>query len=111
VRTYRDDQRGALRGRQTAFVVELDGLHTVHLGDIGHPAVQEKLAFAAAECSRLGKPCGIVGGTPDMVAKFLAYGYSWVAVASDMAMMMGRAQEFLAKVRGVATSAATSGNY
>jgi len=82
-----------------------------HLGDIGHPAVQEKLAFAAAECSRLGKPCGIVGGTPDMVAKFLAYGYSWVAVASDMAMMMGRAQEFLAKVRGVATSAATSGNY
>src|SRR4051812_32888864 len=24
VRTYRDDQRGATRGRQTAFVVELD---------------------------------------------------------------------------------------
>jgi len=81
-----------------------------HLGDIGHPAVQEKIAFAAAGCKRIGKPCGIVGGTPEMVAQFLAYGYSWVAVASDMAMMMGRAQEFLGKVRGVA-AAPVSGNY
>lgn len=44
VRTYRDDQRGALRGRQTAFAVELDGLHTIHLGDIGHLLSEEKLA-------------------------------------------------------------------
>lgn len=36
VRTYRDDARGADRGKQVAFVVELDGLHTIHLGDIGH---------------------------------------------------------------------------
>ncbi len=43
VRTYRDDQRGAERGRQTAFVVELDGLHTIHLGDIGHLLTEEKL--------------------------------------------------------------------
>ena len=43
VRTYRDDQRGADRGRQTSFVVELDGLHTIHLGDIGHLLTQEKL--------------------------------------------------------------------
>ncbi len=43
VRTYRDDQRGAARGRQTAFVVELDGLHTIHLGDIGHLLTEEKL--------------------------------------------------------------------
>ena len=43
VRTYRDDERGALRGRQTAFVVELDGLHTIHLGDVGHLLTEEKL--------------------------------------------------------------------
>ena len=43
VRTYRDDQRGAQRGRQTAFVVELDGMHTIHLGDIGHLLSEEKL--------------------------------------------------------------------
>ncbi len=43
VRTYRDDKRGAERGRQTAFVVELDGLHTIHLGDVGHLLSEEKL--------------------------------------------------------------------
>jgi L-ascorbate metabolism protein UlaG (beta-lactamase superfamily) len=43
VRTYRDDQRGAARGRQTAFVVELDGMHTIHLGDIGHLLTEEKV--------------------------------------------------------------------
>jgi L-ascorbate metabolism protein UlaG (beta-lactamase superfamily) len=44
VRTWRDEQRGALRGAQTAFVVELDGLHTIHLGDIGHLLTEEKLS-------------------------------------------------------------------
>ena len=43
VRTYRDDQRGEERGRQTAFVVELDQMHTIHLGDIGHLLTEEKL--------------------------------------------------------------------
>ena len=35
-----------------------------HIGDIGNPAVQAKLAAAAAACRRLGKPCGIVGADP-----------------------------------------------
>jgi L-ascorbate metabolism protein UlaG (beta-lactamase superfamily) len=44
VRTYRDDAKGADRGKQVAFVVELDGLHTIHLGEIGHLLTEEKLA-------------------------------------------------------------------
>ena len=43
VRTYRDDARGADRGKHVAFVVELDGVHTIHLGDIGHLLSEEKL--------------------------------------------------------------------
>lgn len=43
VRTYRDDARGAESGKQVAFVVELDGIHTIHLGDIGHLLSEEKL--------------------------------------------------------------------
>ncbi len=43
VRTYRDAKRGAESGKQTAFATELDGLHTIHLGDIGHELTQEKL--------------------------------------------------------------------
>ncbi len=44
VRTYRDDARGAEAGKQVAFAIELDGIHTVHLGDIGHLLSEEKLA-------------------------------------------------------------------
>lgn len=36
VRTFRDESQGAERGVNTCFVMELDGIHTVHLGDIGH---------------------------------------------------------------------------
>jgi L-ascorbate metabolism protein UlaG (beta-lactamase superfamily) len=44
VRTYRDDASGTKKGRQTSFVVELDGMHTIHLGDIGHLLTEEELA-------------------------------------------------------------------
>src|SRR6476661_5710897 len=43
VRTYRDDARGTESGKQVAFVVEVDGVHTIHLGDIGHLLSEEKL--------------------------------------------------------------------
>lgn len=68
-------------------------------GDMGNPAVQDKLSAGAQTCKRLGKPCGIVGANPELVSKFLDYGFSWVAVGSDLAMLVGRAQEFLSAVR------------
>jgi L-ascorbate metabolism protein UlaG (beta-lactamase superfamily) len=43
IRTYRDDTRGADAGKQVSFAIELDGVHTVHLGDIGHLLSEEKL--------------------------------------------------------------------
>jgi 2-dehydro-3-deoxyglucarate aldolase/4-hydroxy-2-oxoheptanedioate aldolase len=69
------------------------------LGDMGNPAVQEKLAAGAQTCKRLGKPCGIIGFNPEMAKKFLGYGFSWVAVSSDLALMVGRAQEYLGAMR------------
>jgi L-ascorbate metabolism protein UlaG (beta-lactamase superfamily) len=36
VRTYRDKERGAERGRNTAYVLQLDDLTFCHLGDLGH---------------------------------------------------------------------------
>ena len=36
VRTFRDNEQGAARGMSTAFVYELDGLYTAHLGEVGH---------------------------------------------------------------------------
>lgn len=43
IRTYRDEQKGALHGRNVAFVADLDGVHVIHLGDIGHLLTEEKL--------------------------------------------------------------------
>ncbi|HZI82693.1 MAG TPA: HpcH/HpaI aldolase/citrate lyase family protein [Casimicrobiaceae bacterium] len=69
------------------------------LGDMGNTTVQDKLRAGAHACRELGKPCGIVGANPQIVDRFLDYGFSWVAVGSDLAMLVGRAQEFLGAVR------------
>jgi len=58
VRTYRDGSRGADRGRQTAFVSEVDGIHTIHLGDIGHELTEEKLG----DIGRVDIACVPIGG-------------------------------------------------
>ena len=58
VRLDRDDDHGVRRGRGTAFVVELDGIHTIHLGDAG-------ALLTAAELGDVGPvdiACVPVGG-------------------------------------------------
>jgi len=77
-----------------------------HLGDIGHADVQNALRDAAQKCRELGKPAGIIGGTPELVAKYAEYGYSWIAIGSDMGFMASRAQESLGKARSLAPYAA-----
>jgi hypothetical protein len=57
VRTFRDEQKGALRGRNLAFVYELDGLHAVHLGEIGHLLTEEmvdRLGTVEVACVPVG---------------------------------------------------------
>ncbi len=36
LQTYHDDQKGALRGRNTVRIFDVGGLKAVHLGDLGH---------------------------------------------------------------------------
>lgn len=66
-----------------------------HIGDILHPEVQAVIADVAARCRAVGIPCGIVGPTPEVVSRFVRLGYGFVAVASDMAMMMRQATAFI----------------
>ena len=75
------------------------------LGDIGNPLVQEKLKTAALQCRSVGKPCGILGMNPELVEKFIGYGYTWIAIGSDMAFMVGRAQDWLGKARALVPAA------
>jgi hypothetical protein len=59
VRTYRDDAKGRERGHNVAFVTELDGIHTIHLGDVGHLLTEEKLADIGA----IDVACIPIGGS------------------------------------------------
>ena len=48
---------------------------------------------------------------PEMVATFIGYGYTWIAIGSDMGFMVGRAQDWLtqARARVAAPSARAAG--
>jgi 2-dehydro-3-deoxyglucarate aldolase/4-hydroxy-2-oxoheptanedioate aldolase len=108
---------------RTAEIAAVDGCDALFLGpgdlsasmgrigDIGHPEVQALIARAAELAHAAGKPIGIVGPNPEMVGRFLDYGYDWAAVASDMAMMTGRAVEWVAAMRGAPPVAAPAAAY
>lgn len=59
VRTYRDGDKGRVRGVGTAFVVELDGLHTIHLGDVGALLSEQELG----DIGSVDIACVPVGGS------------------------------------------------
>ena len=61
--------------------------------------VKVKVAEVARRCRAIGKPCGIVGPTPEIVERYIGYGYDYVAIASDMGMMMTQARAFMTAVR------------
>ncbi len=80
------------------------------IGQIGRAEVQEVLAGAAAEAKALDLPIGIVGPTPEMVRGFLEMGYTFVAIASDMGFLTGRAREALGQLKGDIPAAAPAGS-
>ncbi len=44
VGSYHDDVRGAKRGKNLIFGLNIDGLKVVHLGDLGEPCTEERAA-------------------------------------------------------------------
>jgi 4-hydroxy-2-oxoheptanedioate aldolase len=69
------------------------------IGEVGHPEVQALLAKAAKDARAVGKPIGIVGPNPEMVSRFIDYGYTWVAVASDLGLLTCRAIDWIGTLR------------
>jgi 2-keto-3-deoxy-L-rhamnonate aldolase RhmA len=70
-----------------------------HVGQPTHPAVMDLMSKAAHRCRELGMPCGTVGGTPDVVARYRAAEFSYLAIASDIGLMMRSAQNVLHAMR------------
>lgn len=65
------------------------------IGQIGHERVQRTMADAARLAREAGKPIGTVGPEPTVVRRFVDYGYDFVAVSSDLAMMRAKAVELV----------------
>jgi L-ascorbate metabolism protein UlaG (beta-lactamase superfamily) len=95
VRTFRDDAKGAERGKQVAFVVELDGMHTIHLGEIGHLLTEEKLA----DIGPVDIACVPVGGTlsPTKAAELIAQLDPKIVVAMPLDEESQGSRDVLAK--------------
>ncbi len=43
--TYHDDEKGKLRGRNTVYLIEIDGVKVVHLGDLGHELTEKQVEY------------------------------------------------------------------
>ncbi|WON77738.1 HpcH/HpaI aldolase family protein [Serratia sp. UGAL515B_01] len=82
-----------------------------HIGNPGHPQVQMMISDAIARAKKIGMPMGIVGGTPELVQSYLEQGYAFAAVASDIAMMMKKANEFLTTLKAHQAPAAVATPY
>jgi 4-hydroxy-2-oxoheptanedioate aldolase len=81
-----------------------------HIGDVANSEVQSMIARAATLAHAAGKPIGIVAGNPEMLGRFMAFGYDWGAVASDLAMMTGRAAEWVTSIKSRQPAAASGGS-
>ena len=79
IRTHRDEHRGKERGRNVAFVVELDGVHIIHLGDLGHLLTEDKLN----EIGPVDVACVSIGGAlaPNKTAELVSQLDAKVVVA------------------------------
>jgi 4-hydroxy-2-oxoheptanedioate aldolase len=81
------------------------------IGEVAHADVQALIAKAAKDARAAGKPIGIVGPNPEMVARFIDYGYTWAAVASDIGMLTGRANDWMSAIRGRTPASTPSAAY
>lgn len=104
-------------------IAELDGVDAVFigpgdlsgamglLGQIGHPDVQSALRGAAQTARALGLTCGIVGADAATVRGYIDMGFSYVAVASDLGLLMGAARTTANTIRGAAQGATGNSVY
>jgi 4-hydroxy-2-oxoheptanedioate aldolase len=58
-----------------------------HIGNWGHPEVQAALEDAAKRLKKVGKPAGILTPNEEEAKKFIAWGYTFVAVGSDLGLL------------------------
>ncbi|HET9822175.1 MAG TPA: aldolase/citrate lyase family protein [Burkholderiaceae bacterium] len=63
-----------------------------HAGNTTHPEVMAMMSDAARRANAVGMPIGTVGGTPELVVQYRAMGFNYVAIGSDLGLLMRGAQ-------------------
>jgi 2-keto-3-deoxy-L-rhamnonate aldolase RhmA len=101
----------AVPGVDALFVGPADLSGTMGLpGQLDHPDVLAQMASAAKRANAFGVPIGSVGGTPETVATYRAMGYDYVAVASDLGLLMRAARAAVQALRSDSGPAVKPGN-
>jgi 4-hydroxy-2-oxoheptanedioate aldolase len=71
-----------------------------HLGNSAHPEVQEVIHDAVKRLKKVGKPAGILTGNEDEIRRYIDWGYSFVAVGSDVGLLAKSADTLAKKFKG-----------
>jgi 2-dehydro-3-deoxyglucarate aldolase len=95
------DSIAAVPGVDALFIGPADLSGAMGLtGQTTHPDVLAAIAAAVRRSLELGMPIGTIGGTPEQVAIYRAVGFSFLAVNSDIGLLVRSAREVLAALRG-----------
>jgi 4-hydroxy-2-oxoheptanedioate aldolase len=70
-----------------------------HVGNPQHADVQAAIKRAAETLKRVGKPAGILTPVEDEARRYIDWGYTFVAVGSDMGVLLKNSDELRAKFR------------
>jgi 4-hydroxy-2-oxoheptanedioate aldolase len=71
-----------------------------HLGNPQHPEVQGLLESAAKRLKAVGKPAGILTGNEEEARRYIAWGYTFVAVGADVGLLARGADALAKKFKG-----------
>ncbi len=97
--------------RQLEAVCDVDGVDAVfvgpsdlsaslgHGGHLGHPEVMRAMGTIVQRCQAIGMPVGTVGNSTELVAQYRAMGFDYIAVASDLALLMRGAHDAITALR------------
>jgi 4-hydroxy-2-oxoheptanedioate aldolase len=78
--------------KQIEAIATVDGIDDLaasfgHIGNWGHPEVQAALEDAVKRLKQVGKPAGILTPNEEEAKKFIAWGYTFVAVGADLGLL------------------------
>jgi 2-keto-3-deoxy-L-rhamnonate aldolase RhmA len=79
-----------------------------YAGNAAHESVQRAVLDFARRCRALGKYAGTLATTPEQARSYGDAGFKFVAIASDLGLLTGRARDMLARLRAAELGGAST---